>query len=127
MILVQGGSKSFDFSSDPKDPLSSPIYGFAESANGEVYAGGFSGVFKFSEKTKSFDNIISKPMLSSHYNGQRTTVRRLMVDSKDNLWIGTNKSLLQYSKKRLNKVQFYENGELIETPHLHYSIYHRRF
>jgi signal transduction histidine kinase/ligand-binding sensor domain-containing protein/CheY-like chemotaxis protein len=113
-----GDSKVFDFSSDPDDPLSSPIYGFAESGNGEVYAGGFSGVFKFSEKTKSFDNIISKPMLSSHYDGQRTTVRRLMIDSKNNLWIGTNKSLLQYSKKGLNRVQFYENGEVIETPYL---------
>jgi signal transduction histidine kinase/ligand-binding sensor domain-containing protein/CheY-like chemotaxis protein len=116
--INNGNSKVFDFSSDPNDPLSSPIYGFAESGNGEVYAGGFSGVFKFSEKTKSFNNIISKPMLSSHYDGQRTTVRRLMIDSKNNLWIGTNKSLLQYSNKELNRVRFYENGEVIETPYL---------
>ena len=111
-------SKVFDFSSDPNDSLSSPIYGFTESAQGEIYAGGFSGVFKFDEKTELFDNIVSKSLLSSQYDGQRTSVRRLMVDSKENLWIGTTKSLLQYSNNKLSKIQFFENGEIIETPDL---------
>ncbi len=116
--IDSGESKVFDFSSDPNDSLSSPIYGFTESANGEIYAGGFSGVFKYNENNASFDNIVSKSFLSSYYGGQRTSVRRLMVDSNDNLWIGTNNSLLLYSNNRLNRIQFYENGEMIETPKL---------
>ena len=110
-----GNSRFFNFSSDENDPLSSPIYGFAESPNGEIYAGGFSGVFKFDEKSELFNTVVSKSHLASYYDGERTSVRRLMVDSQDNLWIGTTKSLLQYSQDKLKKIQFYENGKALES------------
>ena len=117
-----GESKRFNFSSDVNDPQSSPIYGFAESAKGEIYAGGFSGVFKYNESTKSFENIIDAPLVSSVYEGKRTSVRRLMVDSNDNLWIGTTRSMLQYSKGILNRIKLYESGFVLNDNWLTHSM-----
>ena len=109
-----GESKSFNFSTDDNDPLSSPIYGFEESANGEIYAGGFSGVFKYNESNKKFDNIIPRSLIISIYD-KPASVRRLMVDSNDNLWIGTTQSLLQYSNDTLHKIKLFEDGSVLEN------------
>lgn len=112
--IDSGNAKYFDFSSGPNDNLSSPIYGFAESSGGEVYAGGYSGVFKFDEDSEIFQEVISKSLINSYYNGERTSVRRLLVDSRDNLWIGTTQSLLLYANEKLSKVHFYEDGNMVE-------------
>lgn len=116
--INSGESKSFNFAKDPSDQLSSPIYGFAESNDGVVYAGGFPGVFKYNETTASFDSVISEELLTEYYHGNHTSVRRLFLDSKDNMWIGTTRSLLQYSSNSLKGVKFYENGEVLKTPDL---------
>jgi len=108
-------SKSFNFASDVNDPLSSPIYGFAESNNGEIYAGGYSGVFKFNEISAEFDTLIEEQTLTEIYEGEHTSVRRLMMDSNQNLWIGTVTSLLQYSNSQLKSVSLYENGEVLKS------------
>jgi signal transduction histidine kinase/ligand-binding sensor domain-containing protein/CheY-like chemotaxis protein len=108
-------SKSFNFAKDVNDPLSSPIYGFAESSSGDIYAGGYSGVFKFNEESGVFDSIIKEQLLTDIYGGEHTSVRRLMIDSNENLWVGTVRSLLQYSNSKLKKVTFYENGEVIKS------------
>ena len=112
--IDSGQSKVFDFSSDENDPLSSPIYGFAESKNGELYAGGYSGVFKYNEDSQSFDVLIDESLLTEHY-GHHVSVTKLLVDSKNNLWIGTNNSLLQYSRQALNSIVFYEDGDVIQS------------
>lgn len=116
-----GESKSFNFSTEENDPLSSPIYGFAESAKGEIYAGGFSGVFKYNEEEKKFDNIVSRPLILSIYN-KPASVRRLMVDSNDNLWIGTTLSLLQYSNEKLHEIKLFEDGSVLENNWLTHAI-----
>ncbi len=116
--IDSGDSKVFDFSSDPNDSLSSPIYGFTESAKGEVFAGGYSGVFKYNEEAQSFDQLLSKAEIASNYQGVRTSVRRLMMDSNNNLWIGTTRSLLKLTSNELRKVLFFENGDVVETSDL---------
>lgn len=107
-----GVAQEFNFSSGPNNS-SSPVYGFVESPNGDIYAGGYSGVFKFNEEQSKFDHIINKKMIADFYGGERTTVRRLLVDSKNNLWIGTTKSLLLFSDNQLNRVNLYESGSTI--------------
>ena len=120
--IDSGKSQSFDFSTDPNDPSSSPIYGFAESPQGEIYAGGFPGVFKFNENSQSFDELISESLLKTHNFGKHTSVRSLMIDSKDNLWVGTKNALFQYTQNTLNKIQFYEDGEVINSESFILSI-----
>ncbi len=109
-----GQSKQFNFSIDANNPLSNPIYGFTESKRGEIFAGGYSGVFKYNEKLKTFNEIVSQSSISKYYNGKRTSVRSLLVDSSDNLWIGTTSSLLQYSKGKLYRINIFEDGQVIE-------------
>jgi signal transduction histidine kinase/ligand-binding sensor domain-containing protein/CheY-like chemotaxis protein len=120
--INNGLSQFFNFSNKANDPLSSPIYGFAESPLGEIYAGGFAGVFKFNEQSQKFDVVVSEAVLTKNNAGKHDSVRRLMVDSKNNLWIGTTKSLLLYSNEELSKVSFYENGEIIQSKWLTHSI-----
>ena len=109
-----GKSKEFTFSKNSNDPLSNPIFGFAQSGSGVVFAGGYSGVYQYNEKSQEFDLLVSDAMIAEKYNGERTSVRRLLVDSKDNLWIGTTKSLLQLSNNKLFKVNLFEDGELFD-------------
>jgi len=120
--IDNGKSQSFDFSTDPNDPLSSPIYGFAESPQGEIYAGGFPGVFKYNEDLKSFDVVLTESLLKKYNFGKHTSVRSLMIDSKNNLWIGTRNALFLYTHKTLNKVQFYEDGEILNSESFILSI-----
>ena len=109
-----GKSQEFNFATNNNDPLSNPIYGFVQSSSGVILAGGYSGVYQYNEKEKKFDVLVSKQRIAKEYNGERTSVRRLLMDSKDNLWIGTTKSLLQLSNKQLFKVKLFENGEVFD-------------
>lgn len=120
--IDNGHSQYFNFSTDENDPLSSPIYGFAESPKGEIYAGGYGGVFKFNEKTKGFDIVVSEKLLTQNNSGIHNSVRRLMVDSQNNLWIGTTKSLLLYSNEMLSQISFFENGEIIKSEWLTHTM-----
>jgi len=108
-------SLAFDFSSDPNDPLSSPIYDFAESPSGEVYAAGYSGVFKFNEKRQKFDQLVSEEILAQQHNNEHTSVKTLYIDSKENVWIGSIRSLLLYTDNKLHEITFYENGNVLEA------------
>ena len=108
-----GKYKEFIFTKNGEDPMSNPIYGFAESKKGDIYAGGYSGVYKFNIEKQIFEPFISKEQISKHYQGNRVSVRRLIVDSKNNIWIGTTKSLLLFSGNELSKVNLLENGEYI--------------
>jgi signal transduction histidine kinase/CheY-like chemotaxis protein/ligand-binding sensor domain-containing protein len=109
-----GKSQEFDFAKNSDDPLTNPIYGFAESSNGMILAGGYSGVYQYNEKEKKFDVLVSEQQIAQVYNGERTSVRRLLMDSNDNLWIGTVTSLLQLSNDKLFKVRLYEDGEVFD-------------
>lgn len=109
-----GKSQSFNFSIDG-DPFSNPIYGFTESNTGEIYAGGFSGVYKYNENTNNFDVIISESQITEYSGGVHNSVRRLLIDSKDNLWIGARNALFQFSNNTLHKVFFYEDGEILDS------------
>jgi len=112
--IETGESKEFNFSTDVNDPGSNPVYGFTESNNGEVYAGGYSGVFKYNESTQEFDHIVTKSMISKFYDGERKTARRILMDSNDNLWIGTSASMLLFTDNTLKRVLFYENNEVFD-------------
>lgn len=120
--INNGTSQFFNFSNNANDPLSNPIYGFAQSPKGEIYAGGYGGVFKFNEHLKTFDVVVSEDLLTKNNSGKHDSVRRLMVDSKNNLWIGTTKSLLLYANNTLSRVSFYENGEIIKSKWLTHSM-----
>jgi len=109
-----GESKEFLFTKKNEDPMSNPLYGFTESQGGEIYAGGYSGVYKFNAAKQSFEPFISKDQIANFYKGNRVSVRRLTIDSKENIWIGTTKSLLLFSNNSLSKVSFFENGEFIK-------------
>ncbi len=117
-----GESKEFLFTEKNQDPMSNPIYSFTESQNGEIFAGGYSGVYKFNAIKQSFEPFISKEQIAKFYNGNRVSVRRLTIDSKENIWIGTTKSLLLFSNNSLSKVSFLENGEFIKGDWTIYSI-----
>ncbi|MBL4659522.1 MAG: response regulator [Alcanivoracaceae bacterium] len=110
-----GKSQSFNFSNDINDPLSSPIYGFAESSKGEIFAGGFPGVFKYNEKSRTFDSVVSESMLAKYSNGKHNSALSLLIDSKDNLWIGAKNAFFQFSNNSLHKIIFYENGEIFDS------------
>ena len=110
--IATGKSEEYSFMLEKGDALSSPIYGFAESKNGEVYAAGYPGVFKYNENKHKFDVVVSEARLKENYKGKHTSVRRILLDSKDNLWIGTVTSLLLYSDHKLENVNFFENDEI---------------
>ncbi len=110
-----GESQSFNFSNDGNDPFANPIYGFTESNTGEIYAGGFSGVYKYNEATNDFDVVVSESQITEYSGGNHNSVRRLLIDSKDNLWIGARNALFQFSNDTLHKVFFYEDGKVLES------------
>ncbi len=112
--IDSGNSQEFNFAKNSDDPLSNPIYGFTESSKGIVLAGGYSGVYQYNEKGNKFDVLVPQKMIAEKYEGERTSVRRLLMDSHDNLWIGTTKSLLQFSNNSLFKVKLFENGEVFD-------------
>ena len=109
-----GKSQEFNFAANSNDPLSNPIYGFTQSSNGLILAGGYSGVYQYNEQKKKFEVLVSEKQISNMYDGERTSVRRLLMDSRDNLWIGTTKSLLQFSNNKLFKVNLFEDGEVFD-------------
>ena len=108
-----GSSKVFDFYMGQEFGDVTPIYGFTESPAGEIYAGGFPGAFKYNETTKEFDVLISKASLSKYHDNTATSVRRIMIDRHNNIWIGTTSSLVLFTNNNLYKVQLFENGEKI--------------
>lgn len=105
-------SIEINFAEGSDDPRSNPIYGFAEGNDGQIYAGGFSGVYLFNDNTDSFEPLITEQEIVAIY-GERATVRRVMMDSQNNLWVGTSKSLLLYKNNQLHEVTFYEDGQVL--------------
>ncbi len=91
-----------------------PIYDFTESLDGEVYAAGYEGIFKFNEGNQSFDTFIDQNVFAKPY-GEHASVAVVLWDSKNNLWIATTRSIMLYKDGNLHNIYFYQNGKQIKS------------
>ena len=101
LYLLRNGTKNFiniNTDSTPHKLKSNKVVSFSEDSNGVVWIGTFSGGLH------SFD--ISNNQLI-HYNEKQFTdfeldqgnIRKVTVDSYDNVWLGTRKGVFRYNPK----------------------------
>ncbi len=77
---------------------SNRILSFSEDSTGNIWIGTFlKGIHSYSPKTKKFTSHNSKPFLEQglHY----TDIRKVLVDRKDNIWLGTTRGLFKVTRQ----------------------------
>ncbi|VAW41104.1 hypothetical protein MNBD_GAMMA01-1743, partial [hydrothermal vent metagenome] len=114
--------KVFNFSVGTENESPNPIYDFTESSDGNIYAGGYSGVYMFDESTQKFNIFIEQSTIAEQY-GNRASVYKLLWDKMDNLWVATTVSVLLFAENKLSRAVFYENGKRVDSEWMARDIY----
>lgn len=100
VFLLKKGSYSFaNFSSKnlPEVFRSNRIMSFDEGADGTIWIGTFyDGLISYNPKSKEFVRHTSKPFIKNELH--TSAIRKVLVDSKDNLWLGTTQGLFKVVK-----------------------------
>lgn len=106
LYFLKKGTKNFinfDTEKLPKIFKSNSILSFAEDSKGTIWIGSFyNGILSYNPKTNKFKHHDSKPFKENEIH--ISAVRKLLVDSNDNLWIGTTKGL--FKVKQINEHDF---------------------
>lgn len=119
IYYLEYGTKSFiNFSTESTggDMHSNRILSFSEDSNGTIWIGTFSnGIHSYNPDTKKFTTYEYEPFLDKRIS--YSDVRRVYVDSEDNIWIGSNEGLfkLKITNGSLDleslSSRFYSTGE----------------
>ncbi|MCF6300882.1 MAG: hypothetical protein L3J52_07165, partial [Proteobacteria bacterium] len=95
---------------DPKDAKTGRIYAISISKQSNVYISGYTGVYKLNRFNNEFKKIISEKNIAD-LMGERLTVRNLLIDKNENLWLATKKGLMLYRKNTLMAIKFLDRGK----------------
>ncbi|MBU2949918.1 response regulator [Tamlana agarivorans] len=100
MFYLKKGSKKFiHYASENAAGLNSnTIRSIAEDAKGIIWIGtSFQGLHAFNPKTKQFKHFNSNDFVKNRLN--TTDVSKVLVDGKDNLWLGSVDGLFKIEKE----------------------------
>ncbi|MBD1261953.1 response regulator [Maribacter polysiphoniae] len=102
LFLLKEGSYSFtNFSSKnlPDVFNSNRIMSFAEGADGTIWIGTFyDGLISYNPKTQEFIRHTSEPFVQNEIH--TSAIRKVLVDTKNNLWLGTTQGLFKVTQER---------------------------
>ncbi len=79
-----------------KDLSSDVIYSFAEADNGDLFVGGGNGINVINIAESTFSHIKAQPGVAGALQDNRITA--LLIDSQQNLWVGTVSGGLHFRK-----------------------------
>lgn len=109
-IDTEGRSlKSYLVNYDEEDFKQGMFYSISLGVDGSVYVSGYTGVYQLNQKTDEFELLVSPEAITT-VMGERLTVRSLMVDSRNNLWLATMEGLMSYRDGLLYQIQFLDRG-----------------
>lgn len=101
IYFLKSGSKRFiNFNSkNTKGLISDRILSFAEDSKGTIWIGSYlKGIHCYDPSKKIFNHLESYPFTSSGLSD--SDVRKVLVDSKDRVWVGTSYGLFQVVPKK---------------------------
>ena len=99
--LKKGSKRFINYNTKNKAITSDRILSFSEDKNGIIWIGSFlKGLHSFNPKTKSFTYYDSKPF--EDHQIIYSNVRKVLVDHKEQIWLGTTKGLYKFEKKGKN-------------------------
>ena len=101
IYLLKKGSKRFinyNTKTNPESILSNRVVSFAEDSKGIIWIGTFSGgLISYDPSTRDFMHYNSDAFVQLELDN--SNIRKVIVDSQDNIWLGTRKGLFRYSPK----------------------------
>ena len=101
LYLLQNGSKNFiniNTGSKPHKLKSNKVVSFSEDSNGVIWIGTFSGgLHSFDINNKQLVHYGEKQF--SDFELDKGNIRKVTVDSYDNVWLGTRKGVFMYNPK----------------------------
>ncbi|AOW20142.1 hybrid sensor histidine kinase/response regulator transcription factor [Urechidicola croceus] len=104
LFLLEHGTKKFvNYNIENSSGIfeSNIIQSFDEDSNGIIWIGTFDhGIMSYDPNTKKFKNYNIKPFIDKELNV--ASVRKVLVDSQDNIWIGTALGLYRIKKLQNN-------------------------
>ena len=101
LYFLKNGTKKFiNYSKDnlPEIFKSNSIMSFDEDSKGTIWIGTFyNGIISFNPDENKFKHHNSKSFIEKEIH--TSAVRKVLVDSKDRIWVGTTKGLFKVTKK----------------------------
>jgi signal transduction histidine kinase/ligand-binding sensor domain-containing protein/CheY-like chemotaxis protein len=95
---------------DTENPHTARLYSITISPDNTIIASGYQGVYMLSPTLDQFELVISEQHIIDLV-GERFTVRNVMADSQNHLWLATMDGLLLYSENQLSQVKFIQKGK----------------
>ncbi len=122
-LLPDGGSSFINFnSSNSKNLLSDRILNFKEDKKGRVWIATFiNGLHYYDLKTKTFHNFNDSKYLK--YFAENKYARTLVVDSENNIWLGTTNGLFKLIERN-NDFEIIPYKKLINSKKLNHKSLH---
>jgi signal transduction histidine kinase/ligand-binding sensor domain-containing protein/CheY-like chemotaxis protein len=92
-----------------EDPKSARMYAISVTADQQVYAAGYQGVYRYDPRREQFVQLINAGLLTE-LMGEDATVRSLTADSAGNLWLATRKGLILLKDNQLSRIRLMHKG-----------------
>lgn len=114
LFFMKNGTKKFiNYNSENTPNLdANSVLSFDEDSDGIIWIGTFhGGVVTYNPENKEFTNQYMPPFPENKFIGN--AVRKVLVDSKNNVWVGTTEGLFRINKNRNSEyhVEFISNKE----------------
>ncbi|MDJ1139306.1 ATP-binding protein [Marinicella marina] len=103
-------AKTYAIEYDAADNRTARMYSLSVGKDNLIYASGYQGVYRLNPTTDAFELMISAQNIID-LMGERLTVRSLMADSNDNLWLATREGLILYRANQIVAIKFLERGK----------------
>jgi len=104
LFLLKKGSyhfKNHNRKNHPEVFTSNRVLSFAEDADGIIWIGTFNdGIVSYDPDTEQFTRHMSQAFVDHQLN--TGDIRKVLVDSKNNIWVGATKGLFKIKKSGLN-------------------------
>ena len=114
-LLKNGTDRFINFNrkTHPKIFRSNRIASFSEDLNGKIWIGTFqSGLISYDPVSETFTKHDSPSIRENGLN--RANIRKVLADSRNNIWLGTRQGVFIYDKKSFNLKSFnYRIKELL--------------
>lgn len=123
LFFLKKGTKKFinySMESTGGELKSNTIYSITEDSEGIIWIGTFyKGLHSFNPNKNKFTYYDSEPFAKNALNN--TNIRKVLVDSKDNLWLGTEIGLFKIDKKNPDNFNITSMADRMSEKYKNYS------